>query len=172
MSRSHSEPAEARFERILAEHGAALRRVAATYEHDPSRREDLVQEIVLAVWRALPAFRGDCAERAFVLRVAHNRGLTHGWRSRRRTLGLEAVPEPHDDRPDPERSAAAAQEVEHLWNAIRALPPLQRQVLALALEGLGAREAAQVLGTTENNVAVRLSRARKALREALGRNAP
>jgi RNA polymerase sigma-70 factor (ECF subfamily) len=162
----------AAFERVLAEHGAALGRVAATYEHDPSRREDLLQEIALAVWRALPSFRGDCAERAFVLRVAHNRGLTHGWRSRRRALGLETIPEPPDDGPDPERRAAAAQEVERLWQAIRTLPPLQRQVLALALEGLPAREAAQVLGTSENNVAVRLSRARKALRDALGRRAP
>jgi RNA polymerase sigma-70 factor (ECF subfamily) len=155
------------FARLLAEHGAALRRVAATYEYDPSRREDLLQEIALAVWRALPRFRGECGERAFVLRVAHNRGLTHGWRARRHTLPLETISEPHDARPDPERLAVAAQEVDRLFAALRSLPPLQRQVLALALEGLPAREAAQVLGTSENNVAVRLSRARKALRTAL-----
>jgi RNA polymerase sigma-70 factor (ECF subfamily) len=169
LTASIPEDAGERFERLLAEHDAALRRVAATYEYDVSRREDLLQEIVLAVWRALPAFRGECGERAFLLRVAHNRGLTHGWRSRRRSVELETVPEPRDGRPDPERHAAAAQEVERLWKAIRGLPPLQRQVLALALEGLPAREAAQVLGTSENNVAVRLSRARKALRAALAR---
>jgi DNA-directed RNA polymerase specialized sigma24 family protein len=38
----------------------------------------------------------------------------------------------------------------------------------LRLEGLSTREIGQVLGTTENNVAARLSRARKLLRDSLG----
>ena len=44
---------------------------------------------------------------------------------------------------------------------------LARQVLTLSLEGLGHEKLAEVLGVTENNVAVRLSRARKALQQAL-----
>jgi RNA polymerase sigma-70 factor (ECF subfamily) len=31
----------------------------------------------MALWNALPSFRGDCPERTFVFRVAHNRALTH-----------------------------------------------------------------------------------------------
>ena len=41
--RSVREALEQRYDRILREHGAALRRVAASYEADPSRREDLFQ---------------------------------------------------------------------------------------------------------------------------------
>jgi DNA-directed RNA polymerase specialized sigma24 family protein len=42
-------------------------------------------------------------------------------------------------------------------------------VIVLSLEGLTNREVADVLGTTENNVAVRLTRARKSLRVLLER---
>lgn len=44
---------------------------------------------------------------------------------------------------------------------------MARQVVVLSLEGLGNREVGEVLGLTENNVAVRLTRARKLLRQAM-----
>ena len=48
------------------------------------------------------------------------------------------------------------------------LPVVHRQVLMLALEDLSHAEIGGVLGIRENAVAVRLTRARQALREALG----
>jgi DNA-directed RNA polymerase specialized sigma24 family protein len=45
-----------------------------------------------------------------------------------------------------------------------AIASADRQVITLALEDLAPAEIAAVLGVTENNVAVRLNRARKALR--------
>ena len=160
---------EERYDRILREHGASLRRVAALYEAERSRREDLFQEICLALWLARPRFRGESSERTFVFRIAHNRGLTHGWRQgRAKPLDLEQVQAVPDPRPDPEAAAAAQQRRERLGEAIAGLPLGQRQVLALVLEGLSQREAAEVLGLTENNVAVRLNRARQALRQVMG----
>lgn len=130
---------DAQYERILAGHGSALVRLTASYESLPQAREDLLQEILLAIWKALPGFRGDCSEKTFALRVASNRCLTHVWRRGKSPR-------------------------EALLTAIRALPLNYRQVITLALEDLTPAEIAAVLGVTENNVAVRLNRARKALR--------
>ena len=160
---------EERIERVLAVHGALVRRVASTYERDPAAREDLLQEILLALWRALPRFRGESSERTFVLRVAHNRALTHAFRRRPRGVPLaeaDAVPDPH---PGPERSATLAQRRERLLGALHRLPLAVRQILSLALEGLSGAEIAALLGITENNANVRLSRARRALRAELER---
>jgi DNA-directed RNA polymerase specialized sigma24 family protein len=44
-----------------------------------------------------------------------------------------------------------------------------REVLALSLEGLSRAEIADVVGVTENNATVRLSRARRMLQEAMNR---
>lgn len=159
---------EERYDHLLREHGPALRRVAATYEADPARREDLFQEICLALWQALPRFREEASERTFAFRIAHNRGLTHGWRARgSMTADLEEAEELADPRLDPESEIQEGERRDQLREAVRRLPLTARQVIVLSLEGLSQREIGDVLGITENNVAVRLTRARKLLRQAL-----
>jgi RNA polymerase sigma-70 factor (ECF subfamily) len=159
---------EERFDGILRRHGPAIARLASGYEWLPGRREDLVQEIALAVWQALPRFRGDCSDRTFVFRIAHNRCLTHAMRRKPRAAALEDSAEIHDKGPGPEGRAIASDLRGRLLSAIRSLPLPYRQVITLVLEDLSHAEIAEVLGLTENNVAVRLNRARNALREAMG----
>src|SRR5258708_34940476 len=65
-----------RFSALIETHRALLGRTARSYARSIVERQDLEQEIALAIWRALPAFRGDCAERTFVLRIAHNQAIT------------------------------------------------------------------------------------------------
>jgi RNA polymerase sigma-70 factor (ECF subfamily) len=61
----------------MREHGLSMMRLVAAYESNRTSRDDLVQEIALAFWKALARFRGDCSERTLLLRIAHNRALTH-----------------------------------------------------------------------------------------------
>jgi len=164
---------EQQFDRILTEHGPAISRLAFNYEAIAGVREELVQEIAMAIWRALPHFRGECSERTFVFRIAHNRGLSHASRRRPAHEPLDELTDadhPPDPQPDPEVSAAQSHARARLASAIQALPLAQRQITVLMLEGLSHAEMAEVLGTTENNVAVRLTRAKTALRDALGGN--
>lgn len=158
---------DASFEALLAEYGPALRRLVAAWERDAAARDDLLQEILVALWRALPRFRGECSERTFVFRVANNRALSHRFRKRESGEDLDAAAHVSDPRPTPEHEASAAQRLEHLLDALRRLPDASRQILTLALEGLTRTEIAEVLGITENNAGVRLSRARRALEEAM-----
>jgi len=165
-------PAESRDERcvrLLYEHDRALRRLAASYERDPSKQQDLVQDIWLAVWQALPRFRGECSERTFVFRIAHNRAVSHvdHWQ-RRRTDCLDEDAPLAASQPDPEHALSAQQRHERLRTAVQSLPIALRQIVVLSLEGLGHAEIADIAGITENNVAVRLSRARAALSRLLG----
>jgi RNA polymerase sigma factor (sigma-70 family) len=152
-----------RFADLLAAHGPGLGRVVQSYAR-PADQDDLAQEISLALWAALPGFRGECSERTFVFRIAHNRGLT--FLARRRVQG-DALPEVADGAPGPEVRAAGRQDVDALFAALRTLPVTHRQVLALALEDVSHAEIAACLGITVENVAVRLSRARAALRKRL-----
>lgn len=155
--------------RLLHEHDRALRRLAASYERDPGRQQDLVQDIWLAVWQALPRFRNECSERTFVFRIAHNRAVSHiDYSQRRRGEPLDdAAPVASPDL-DPERSLSMQQRHERLQAAVQELPVGLRQVVVLALEELSHAEIADIVGITENNVAVRLSRARATLSRLMG----
>lgn len=147
-------------------HGPALRRVCMSYFPAGADRDELVQEVMLEVWRALQRFRGECTVRAYVLRVAHNVALRRATR-RRRDPTLEPI-EFVDPGADTEQSAIQRQRSEQLMAAMRQLPSSQSQALSLWLEDLSHAEIAVVLGVSENAVTVRLHRAKSNLTQLLG----
>ena len=155
------------FDRLLAAHGPAVTRLAASYTNTLSDRDDLLQEIAIAVWQALVRFRNECSERTFLFRIAHNRAIAYLARSRSQMARTTEEIEVPDPSPDPESGLAQEQRAERLRQAVHLLPVAYRQVIMLTLEGLGYEEIAEVLGISESNVGVRLSRARQMLRESL-----
>ena len=158
---------EARLQRLLSANQAALRRMVASYVRSLEDQKDLQQEIALAVWRSLPGFRGDCSEKTFLLRIAHNRCLTF-LQSQKSSVSLEADRmDPQDRQPDAEDRALREEEKDGLLQAVRALPLIYREIVLLALEGLDYREISEVVGISESNVGARLSRARQQLRQVL-----
>lgn len=155
------------FEQVIADHGAAISRVAAAFEADRALRDDLMQEILVAIWRALPRFRGESSLKTFVLRIAHHRAVDHTLHERKRPRVELDIDHP-DEQPTPEQRVNLQQQTERLLAAVRKLSVTQRQLVTLALEGLPHRDIADVLGISVNNVAVRLSRARDELQARLG----
>ena len=151
---------------MIRAHGDALERVAWGYVDNAPDREDLMQEILMALWRALPRFRGESSLRTFVLQVAHNRSITFATR-RRHFADLPEEGLLPDPAPLVEERLIEQQDRDRLFRAIRGLPEAQRQAVMLHLEGLSQREIAALQETSEGNVGVRLTRARKALRALL-----
>jgi RNA polymerase sigma factor (sigma-70 family) len=147
------------FEAWLVEHGAILERTARGFAA-AADRDDLSQELLLAVWKAVPAFRAGARVSTFLYRVAHNAALT--WsRGRRRRGAREAPLElaavlPAAPSSDEERLA-------RLYAAIQTLPPLDRSLVLLSLDDLSYAEMATLHGLTPSNVGARLTRARQAL---------
>lgn len=145
-----------------------IRRIASSYEADRELARDLAQEIFLALWRALPAFRAECSLRSFAARIAHNRAVTHV--AHRAKLPRPVKLPEHLPCPAPPLEALA---IEHdrqarALAAVQQLPLAYRQVATLLLEGFTLPEIAQTLGLSVNAVCIRSSRARSILRAALG----
>jgi RNA polymerase sigma factor (sigma-70 family) len=157
---------EQRFHELLSLNGPALIRLAASYTNNRSDRDDLFQDIALAIWQALPRFRGESSERTFVFRIAHNRAITFLGQRWPAAIGDEEADLP-DPRPNPERGFAEDQREARLFEAVHDLPMAYRQVITLTLEGLTYGEISEILGIGESNVGVRLNRARQMLRRRL-----
>jgi RNA polymerase sigma-70 factor, ECF subfamily len=157
---------EQRFHQLLSANGGALSRLAASYTNNASDRDDLFQDIALAIWKALPGFRGESSERTFIFRIAHNRAITYISQRRPTSTSAEEMDLP-DPRLNPEKDFAREQQEMRLFEAIHRLPVEYRQVITLTLEDMSYAEIADVLGIGESNVGVRLNRARQMLRELL-----
>jgi DNA-directed RNA polymerase specialized sigma24 family protein len=68
---------KASLEHIAREYGPMIKRIASSHEANPQLAEELVQDMLFAIWSALPSFRGGAQIRAFVARIATNRAVTH-----------------------------------------------------------------------------------------------
>jgi RNA polymerase sigma-70 factor (ECF subfamily) len=156
------------FNEIIADHLAMVRRIAAAYEANAAAQEDLVQDILCAVWRALPHFRGEGDLRGFIARIAANRAVTHVQRALRIPESTELTNDLAASESGPEADAITVDNKERLSRMLRALPIGLREPALLALEGLTQQEIAGVLGITPNAVAIRMSRAKSHLRKLLG----
>lgn len=157
-----------RFERWLAEHAAVLHHVANAFA-DGADRHDLMQELLLALWRAAPAYRGSALPSTFIYRVAHNTALT--WKRSQRNYHnrlerFEQLDAPVEREGDA-RAARERETLQLLYVQIRQLPPVDRSLILLHLDGLSYAEMAEVHGLSETNVGARLTRLKQKLTTAM-----
>lgn len=140
------------FEQLIAENRARLARIARAYANR-GETEDLLQDILLQLWRSRGGFRGQSTASTWLYRVALNTAISHCRRRR---------PPTTSDPIDPVGSTGdPLDEQVLLATFLRSLNEIDRSTLLLYLEGLDHPQIAQVLGASAGAVAVRLTRLRK-----------
>lgn len=154
-----------RFSEWLNEHGPIIHHVVNGFAAGGDR-EDLRQEVLIAVWKSIPSFRGQAKASTFLYRVCHNAALlwTRAERNYRRRIerfGEASAPDAPAAEELPDRR------LDVLYDAIRQLKPVDRSLTLLFLDGLSYREMAEVLGLSESNVGVKLNRIKKHLAQTL-----
>lgn len=150
------------YQRAEEHFAPAIARLSCAAERDPVRAEDLQQDIHCALWTSLARYRGECALKTWVYRVAHNVAADHVRKLARSpqqsTLDdIEELPAPFD----PEREASRSLLLEQVRMLITKLTPQDSQVILLWLEGETGSEIAAVTGLSENAVSVRVHRIKK-----------
>jgi RNA polymerase sigma factor (sigma-70 family) len=166
--RLKDEDQRTKYEDLLGRYLPALRRLVHCYAREVMGKEDhddLLQEIAMGLWTALPRFRGDSSERTWVYRIAHNTAISFVTGRRRRSQREQSWTGP--DLPavsaSPESNVIQDQQRLRLWAAVEELPLADRQIVVLHLEGLSAAEIEAVTGLSAGNVATRLTRLRQRL---------
>jgi len=159
-----------RFTEWTRNHSAILYRAVNGFASGADR-SDLLQEILLAVWKAIPAFRGQAKPTTYLYRVCHNAALLWLRTERNYRRRIEKFSEQSlYSASDPEVDSLPDERLAQLYVAIRQLKPVDRSLILMSLDGLSYREMAEVLGLSESNVGVKLNRIRKQLTETLRGN--
>jgi RNA polymerase sigma factor (sigma-70 family) len=138
-----------------------IHRISGAYATGPVDRQDLFQEIVYQLWRSYPGYRRESSPITWLYRVALNTALTsaRGRARRPRLVPLESAPEPAAPQAQSHDPEAAA-----LHRAIGRLEEVERALLMCYLEDLSYARIGEILGLSESNVGVRLTRIRSRLR--------
>jgi RNA polymerase sigma-70 factor, ECF subfamily len=159
-----SESLESHFLELVRENRAKILRVCGVYAWTAQDREDLYQEILFHIWRALPSLKQADFAATWLYRIALNTAISHARKSaankKRQTSSssdrLEEVPD-HRQSGEPSTSS----EAEALYAAIGKLDKVERAVITLFLEELSYEQIAEVMGLSASHVGVMLHRAKK-----------
>ncbi len=158
----HSQDQHRRFLECAKAFDNLLWKVARSFATGADQ-DDLHQELLIALWKALPAFRGESKESTYVYRVAYNYALTWKRKARSQEVGLDEASQVAASPPGPSTEA----DLEWLYERIRELRPVDRTLVLLYLDEVPYRDIAEIMGLSESNVGVRLNRVKKLLAERL-----
>jgi RNA polymerase sigma-70 factor (ECF subfamily) len=136
-------------------------------------REDLVQDVFLALHRTLPRFRGDAQLSTLIHRIAINRAYEHLRRQSRRPARLvdgwffDDIVGPHAS---PELQSQAREDLARVFSCLERIKPKKRIALLLrVVDGLSFDDIAKLVDATPEAVAKRVQHGQRELDALLER---
>jgi RNA polymerase sigma factor (sigma-70 family) len=156
------------FQALIQQHTGLLYKVATLYCHNAAERQDLLQDIQLQIWLALPRYNPAFKMSTWLYRIALNVSISH-WRKsavrQKNTTELFAAA----DYPaaSEETTTESEQQFQSLLSAIHALKPLDKALMVLYMEGKSHAEIAEILGISVSNTGTRIGRVKDQLKKQL-----
>jgi RNA polymerase sigma-70 factor (ECF subfamily) len=152
-----------RFQTLVDEHKKILYKVCNSYCRNRDDREDLAQEIIIQLWRSFGTFDERCRFSTWMYRVALNVAISFYRRESTRTRHVisdeEQLLVAIDD------TESQPEDIRLLYRFIGALDPLNKALVLLYLDGNSYQEIADVLGISATNVATKINRLKKTMRQ-------
>jgi RNA polymerase sigma-70 factor (ECF subfamily) len=163
------------FEIVMRRHNQRLYRVARAILRNDGEAEDVMQDAYVRAYEHLAQFAGRAKFSTWLTRIAVHEALARQQRGNR-YQELEPMSERNGDpmnslvssEPNPEQQASNSEIRKLLEEAVEKLPDAYRTIFMLRdVEEMSTTDAAEVLEISEENVKVRLHRARALLRKDL-----
>ena len=148
----------------LEAHKRILYKVAYTYCRDRDDRQDLVQEMLIQVWRSLPRFDRRVKFSTWMYRIAVNVAISHYRNEGRRIRNTVSIDDLGFDIAAADRCFDEADaNLRALRKLIDGLDEVNRALILLFLEGFNAEDIAEVVGISATNVSTRINRIKSKL---------
>lgn len=149
------------FESWLSQHKGLLFKIVRSYAFTAMDQDDLFQEIIIQVWRSVPSFRQESAVTTWLYRIALNTSIK--WTTKERKHSRTENREHLQYLLLQESKTPADERLEWLYEQINQLDEIDRSLTLLLLDGFSYKEMAGILGITESNVGVKITRIKKVL---------
>lgn len=160
------------FEELYQAYAKRLFRYLVSLLGDSSKAEELVNDTMVAVWKAASQFRSQSKVSTWVFAIAHNKALNEMRRKHPVVLDIEDAAEVADPDEGPEGAVRRGDVAERVRSALQQLSPEHRAVVQLSFyEGFSYQEIAQLVQSPISTVKTRMFYARKKLQELLGKEA-
>lgn len=141
-------------------------KICRAYTDSQEDFEDYYQEVCLQIWRSKDQFRGDSKWSTWIYRLSLNICLTliRKKKKTRQFFSSDAIDYTEEGE---ENSAFSNEDLSLLYAAIKRLSEIDRAIILLYLEEKPNKEIAEIIGTTPNNIGVRVNRIKERLKKIL-----
>lgn len=161
------------FAEIYRIHAAAVYRRLTRILGPVGEREDLTQDVFLALHRTLPGFRGDATLGTLIQRIAINIAVSHlRGRSRRPSTAYEATffDTLSASAASPEARASLREDLTHVFACLDRIKPAKRVALLLrVVDGLSFEAIGELVDASPEAVAKRVQHGQRELDALLAR---
>jgi len=150
---------EAKFLDQVRQNQGIIFKLVGLYANDAEEKKDLYQEVLLQAWKSWPSFRQEAKFSTWLYRICLNTIFTQKRKPQRveYPASLETIS------PSVQNGFVQQEEVARLRLAIRQLPETDRAIISMNLDGYENSEVAEMLGISNNHVAVKLHRIKQQL---------
>jgi len=140
-------------------------KICRAYTDSQEDFEDYYQEVCLQIWKTKDQFKGEAKWSTWVYRLSLNICLTMLKKKKKNTQHSSGTFEGAENTED--NRAFSDEDLNQLYSAIKQLTDIDRAVILLYLEEKPYKEIAEIIGTSHNNIAVRITRIKERLKKIL-----
>ena len=148
---------------ILDQHKRIIFKICNSYCRNPESRKDLVQEVVIQLWKSYPKYDPQYKISTWIYRIALNVAISF-YRKEKKHLHATSITESAMNVAMEGDSFDTERDILWLRRFIDQLDELHRALMILYLDGNSYKDIADVLGITETNVATKINRIKQKLK--------
>jgi RNA polymerase sigma-70 factor (ECF subfamily) len=146
---------------LINQHQGILKKICNIYFYKNPNKEDYYQEILIRLWKSYPGFRNDSAFSTWLYRVALNSAIDI---IRKQSLQPRYTELSKTEYNIPEnKSDSDSDQRDKLYQAINHLSDIEKALILLHLEEHSYQEIGEIIGISEGNAGVRISRIKNQL---------
>ncbi|WP_184543980.1 RNA polymerase sigma factor [Mucilaginibacter sp. FT3.2] len=157
---------ETRFMQLIGDNKGILFKICRIYLDDADDRDDLLQEMILQLWKGFDSFKGESKFSSWMYRVALNTAIVF-FKKQKRRPDSEQLPLNFEQPEEQSNSGEKEEQLALFYKAVQELNKVEKALIFLYMENQSHDEIAANLGITSINVRVRLNRIKNRLKDII-----
>lgn len=154
-----------KFISVIKDNQKLIYKICYSYCSNQENRKDLQQEILLQLWSSFSKFDGRVKISTWIYRIALNTAISFYRKDSKHSEKSDSLDESIISISNLEIETEKDKNISMLFHFIEQLNELDKALILLYLDDNKYHEIADILGISETNVATKISRIKKRLKE-------
>ena len=150
---------------VVESYKGILYKIANSYCKDSEDRKDLVQEIIVQLWKSYENYNDQYKYSTWIYRISLNVAISFYRNQNRRKRLSSPLTEGILNFVDTNETGELEEDIGFLQQFISELKEMDKALILLYLDQKSHKEIADIIGISETNVATKISRIKTALKQ-------